>query len=381
MKSRARLLVHQQVEVAPAVALLDVGQAVERVRQRRVDLRRAARAGRRRARARRAATCVGVPIAPTMSPRCDVDRRRCGSPGRAAGCGRSGRRGRGRRASPSRAARARGRRARRSSAPSSPGSSALGLGADGRDLVAVGKPLRRHRRESRGRSPRTSQPGRRSRPGATAAGAVSPSTHPRSRAARVERRGSASAFVSSAHGSAGALGGLEPGREQRAADALGAARPASTPIPARYQCGPGTARRRAGCRPRGRRQEARRRLAPSSQRRRDRRARSAGADVAPRARGPAAASARSAARSAPAVVQSSASISSKPSSEEPRQRPRAGARRPGSTQVHAGSSWNARASTAAASASCSRRSRTISTAPSRRRRRSRAASRLGVRRP
>jgi hypothetical protein len=30
----ARLLVHQQVEVAPAVALLDVGEAVERVRQR-----------------------------------------------------------------------------------------------------------------------------------------------------------------------------------------------------------------------------------------------------------------------------------------------------------------------------------------------------------
>ena len=38
-KVGARLLVHQQVEVALAVALLDVGEAVERVRQRRAVLR------------------------------------------------------------------------------------------------------------------------------------------------------------------------------------------------------------------------------------------------------------------------------------------------------------------------------------------------------
>src|SRR5205085_256230 len=35
----ARLLVHQQVEVAATVALLDVGEAVERIRERRPDLR------------------------------------------------------------------------------------------------------------------------------------------------------------------------------------------------------------------------------------------------------------------------------------------------------------------------------------------------------
>ena len=50
---RARLLVHQQVEVALPVPGLDVGDAVEGVRQRPLDLARAARARRRRGSARR----------------------------------------------------------------------------------------------------------------------------------------------------------------------------------------------------------------------------------------------------------------------------------------------------------------------------------------
>ncbi len=39
LERTARVLVHQQVEVAPAVALLDIGEPVERVRQRHADLR------------------------------------------------------------------------------------------------------------------------------------------------------------------------------------------------------------------------------------------------------------------------------------------------------------------------------------------------------
>ena len=119
---RARLLVHQQVEVAAAVARLDVGQAVERVGQRRADLRqerelvdgeRGLAAARPRRRADHADDVAEI----------DVDRARHGSRRRGAGCGRSGRRGRGRRACRGRAGRARGRRAAASRAPPCPGSS------------------------------------------------------------------------------------------------------------------------------------------------------------------------------------------------------------------------------------------------------------------
>ena len=112
----ARLLVHQQVEVAAPVALLDVGQAVERVRQRRVDARERLEAVDDQRRL--AATRLG-----RLADRADdvaevhVDRACAVRRDRAAGSGRSGRRGRGRRASPSRGARAHGRRGAARRAP------------------------------------------------------------------------------------------------------------------------------------------------------------------------------------------------------------------------------------------------------------------------
>ena len=110
----------------------------------------------------------------------------------------------------------------------------LGLGAHGRDLVAVGKALRRVIRASL-EATSTDSPGRAARPAG-----VSLLAHDLEAVRLVERRGSSSAFVSNAHGSPARVRGLEPGREQGAADALRAARAGSTPIPARYQCGPGT---------------------------------------------------------------------------------------------------------------------------------------------
>ena len=141
MKSRARLLVDEQVEVALAVAGLGVDEPVVGVRERRCRSWRGARARRRRARARRASSSSPVPTTPTMSPR-----------SRSTGPTRSAeqrswiwpeRSTRSRKTSfpcPRRAITRPGERGA-VSPPSAPGSSALGLGADGGDLVPVGKAL------------------------------------------------------------------------------------------------------------------------------------------------------------------------------------------------------------------------------------------------
>ena len=131
----------EQVEVALPVARLDVREPVERVRQRRRGSSPAARARRprsdgspRRDFARLAADADDVAEVDVDSP--------VRSPGRAAGSGRSGRRGRGRRACPcSRRAMTRPAR-RRVSAVSSPGSSARPRRARRGDLVPVGEALR-----------------------------------------------------------------------------------------------------------------------------------------------------------------------------------------------------------------------------------------------
>ena len=65
---RARLLVHQQVEVALAVARLDVGEAVEGVGQRRADLREQLELVDRSDGSPRR-DFAGCPLTPTMSPR------------------------------------------------------------------------------------------------------------------------------------------------------------------------------------------------------------------------------------------------------------------------------------------------------------------------
>ena len=104
------LLVHQQVEVALAVALLDVGQAVEGVRERRAVARQEHELvddQRRLAAARSSSAC------PSRRRRRRGARRprRCALRGTGAGSGRCGRRDRGRRACPCRGAPSRGRRA------------------------------------------------------------------------------------------------------------------------------------------------------------------------------------------------------------------------------------------------------------------------------
>ena len=179
----ARLLVHEQVEVAAPVALLDVGQAVEGVgkrrpdpceqlervdRERRLAAPRLRRTADRRRRCRRGARRS----------------RRSGRPGREAGCGRSGRRGRGTSASPCRDARGRGRRAgarsrprRRSRAARPP--RARPRSRPGPGSAWAGRPRGQTSASGAGASSRPEGPRR----------ACGPSGSPRSRGAR-RRRGS-----------------------------------------------------------------------------------------------------------------------------------------------------------------------------------------------
>ena len=143
LEVRAGLLVHQQVEVALPVARLDVGDAVEGVRERPTDLRQQHELGdrqRRLAALRRGRACPtrrpcrrGRGRAPCSAEQLDppgtVDEvEEAELPHRAAGHDAPGERDlvlhRGTRFSP------------------------LGLRADGRDLVPVGKPLGQHPRES-----------------------------------------------------------------------------------------------------------------------------------------------------------------------------------------------------------------------------------------
>ena len=113
MNSRARLLAGDQVELAVAVARLDVAQPVVLVRRRAQRLGEHARSRRRAATARRARMRSAAPSTPTRSPRSsDVSRSKRllaehVARARAAGSCRCGRRGRGtpRRPEPRRAAR------------------------------------------------------------------------------------------------------------------------------------------------------------------------------------------------------------------------------------------------------------------------------------
>ena len=135
-----RLLVHQQVEVALAVALLDVGETVERVRERRRGSSRAARTRRPASDGSPRRDFAGWPLDPDDVAEVDVD-----LAARAAGSGRSVDEVEEgdlphlapRKHAPRQAERLRlVRRARLD---------LLGHDADGRDLVPVGEALRQHR--------------------------------------------------------------------------------------------------------------------------------------------------------------------------------------------------------------------------------------------
>ena len=176
---------------------------------------------------------------------------------------------------------------------------------------------------------------------------------PRSRGAR-RRPGSLVVREQRAGDAGSRFDGVEPGLHQRGADAVPL--PAgSTPMPARYQCGSGR-RQPASPRRRARRRgSARSPRAPAAASRR--------APAASGRRGSAAARAAASARSRaipPSVVQTSASVTLEADPEEPRQKRGPPARRSAAPSSQAGSSWNARASTADASPTCSGSSRTIS---------------------
>ena len=183
---------------------------------------------------------VGLPIAPTTSPRWTST-----SPVRAAGQSswmRPLRSTRSRKTSFPMSRRAITRPAsRRVSAPSAPGLERVRLGADGGDLVAVGEALRRVVRSRR----LDHSPGVRA-----VLRACRPRARPRSRALR--RTGGCLVVRQQHGGQPVARRGVEPGLRAARRRCPGAARPGSTPIPARYQCGPG-APRRAAARRRGRR--------------------------------------------------------------------------------------------------------------------------------
>ena len=84
----AGLLVRKQVEIALTIALLDVGEAVERVRERRADLRESSSSSSTISDGSPRRDFVGLPVTPTTSPRCDVDLARARLRARGAGCGR-----------------------------------------------------------------------------------------------------------------------------------------------------------------------------------------------------------------------------------------------------------------------------------------------------